>query len=113
MDWKSAVTVHSTGTLSKQKIMAGSFHLRMGDSVWPALFSECWEKSVLIAQTRAAAVNMTCLNVSSGQMLATMKLTNSAKTDYPPSSCSPFLGLTDKSLILENLRQLWVSLICT
>lgn len=62
---------------------------------------------------RAAAVNMTCLNVSSGQMLATMQLTNSAKTDYPPSSSSPFLGLTDKSLILENLRQLWVSLICT
>lgn len=51
MDGKSPVTVHSTGTLNKQKIMAGSSHLRMGDSVWPALFSECREKSVLIAQT--------------------------------------------------------------
>lgn len=50
-DGKSAVTVHSTGTLNKQKIMAGSSHLRMGDSACLALFSECWEKSVLIAQT--------------------------------------------------------------
>lgn len=51
MDWKSAVTVRSTGALNKQKVMAGSFHLRMGDSAWPALFPECWEKSGLIAQT--------------------------------------------------------------
>lgn len=81
----------------------------MASSVFRVLGEICFDCS----DFRAAAVNMTCPNVSSGQMLATMQLTNSAKTDYSPSSCSTFLGLNDNSLILENLGQLWVSLICT
>lgn len=101
-----AGTVPSTGTVNKQKIIAGSFQPRTGASVWPASVSGCQEKSVFSLFCRAAAVNMTCLNVSFGQMPATMQLTNSTKTDYLPSSCLPFLGLTDKSFILKKFRQL-------